>query len=253
MLENKILDLKCEYCGKEFKRYKKDLRGNHNFCSHNCQISYIVKSQHKERTDVVLICPTCGKEFTRTQGYIRSSKSRKQRYNFCSKPCLYKYYKDLEREPNTIHLVCEVCGKEFDRTASTNKSYRKLFDKVCCSRACSIKIAKSSYCEDAKFRYILQAAKYRKLNLDFDIDVEYIKELYEKQNGICPYTGFELEFREIRNRGLKMPKQASLDRIDSKKGYVKGNVELVSLFANFAKNSWSRDEILACFEEIRNA
>jgi hypothetical protein len=41
----------------------------------------------------------------------------------------------------------------------------------------------------------------------------------------------------------KTPDRASLDRIDSKKGYVRGNVEFISLMAQYAKNEWSRGDV----------
>lgn len=45
-------------------------------------------------------------------------------------------------------------------------------------------------------------------------------------------------------------KRASLDRIDSSKGYVKGNVEFVCLLINMAKNSYSKKEVSSFFEEM---
>jgi len=36
----------------------------------------------------------------------------------------------------------------------------------------------------------------------------------------------------------KTPNRASLDRIDSSKGYVKGNIQFVSLIVQYAKNEW---------------
>lgn len=46
---------------------------------------------------------------------------------------------------------------------------------------------------------------------------EYLRELYEKGEGKCAITGVK-----ISGEGLN---KASLDRIDSNKGYIKGNVQ----------------------------
>jgi hypothetical protein len=40
------------------------------------------------------------------------------------------------------------------------------------------------------------------------------------------------------------PQLASLDRIDSSKGYIKGNIQFVSVIANYAKNEMTHDEML---------
>lgn len=45
-------------------------------------------------------------------------------------------------------------------------------------------------------------------------------------------------------------KRASLDRIDSSKGYIKGNVEFVCYAINLAKNSFTRDEMKEFLKEV---
>ncbi|MEO1764581.1 MAG: hypothetical protein AAFR83_22070, partial [Cyanobacteria bacterium J06629_18] len=46
------------------------------------------------------------------------------------------------------------------------------------------------------------------------------------------------------------PKTASLDRIDSCKGYVFGNVQFVSLMANYAKRDFLEEELLRFCEAV---
>jgi len=78
-----------------------------------------------------------------------------------------------------------------------------------------------------------------------NIDANYLKELWNKQHGICPYTGIPmlLPRNTKHDPSLRSLKKASLDRIDSAKGYVKGNVEFVCMFVNLAKNSFPRQEV----------
>jgi hypothetical protein len=45
--------------------------------------------------------------------------------------------------------------------------------------------------------------------------------------------------------------KASLDRIDSTKGYIKGNVEFVCLAINYAKNKFSKEDTLTFLNEIK--
>lgn len=80
---------------------------------------------------------------------------------------------------------------------------------------------------------LLNDCKHRKL--EFNIDVDYINELYKKQNGKCYWFGVDLIPSEIK----KHPQQPSLDRLDNKIGYVKGNVVLTCYSANIGRNESS--------------
>lgn len=71
-------------------------------------------------------------------------------------------------------------------------------------------------------------------NIEFTITIEYIWELFLKQNRRCILSGQEITMRDEsrpQNRGT-----ASLDRIDSKKGYIPGNVQWVHKDINRMKN-----------------
>lgn len=59
---------------------------------------------------------------------------------------------------------------------------------------------------------------------------------------VCPYIGWAMTFEQ----GRKESTLASLDRVDSSKGYVKGNVQVISYLANLMK-SHATDEELAMF------
>jgi hypothetical protein len=46
--------------------------------------------------------------------------------------------------------------------------------------------------------------------------------------------------------------RASLDRIDSSKGYIKGNIQFISITCNYAKSDMSHEEMLTFCETISN-
>jgi len=77
---------------------------------------------------------------------------------------------------------------------------------------------------------IKQSAKRR--NLEFKLSSEYIWNLYEKQNRKCALTGELIEFNKT---AKDRDGTASLDRIDSSKGYVEGNVQWVHKIINVMK------------------
>ena len=47
--------------------------------------------------------------------------------------------------------------------------------------------------------------------------------------------------------------KASLDRIDTTKGYLKGNVEFVCQGINFAKHDYSKSEVMTFIRKIKSA
>lgn len=74
----------------------------------------------------------------------------------------------------------------------------------------------------------------KKKKLVIDIDLEYLHTLYIGSGGICPMTGVKMQ--TVKGTRKKMNSFAmSIDRIDSDKGYIKGNVRLVSTWYNNAK------------------
>lgn len=81
---------------------------------------------------------------------------------------------------------------------------------------------------------IMHDAQRRKL--PFEITIEYAWELVKAQKFSCPFTKTGLLF------GIN--RTASLDRIDSSKGYVVGNVQWVHVTINFMKGSLSDVEFI---------
>lgn len=84
-----------------------------------------------------------------------------------------------------------------------------------------------------------------------NLDVKYLKELWDKQNGICPYTKIKMVLPKTSAEwNIRSLKKASLDRIDPRQEYKKGNVEFVCLAVNLAKNSFTREEMKEFLSEI---
>ncbi len=83
---------------------------------------------------------------------------------------------------------------------------------------------------------LLRAAKQRskRKNIEFSIDKSDIH-----IPSICPI----LEIPLVRSDGLFTDNSPSLDRIDSSKGYVKGNVWVISWRANSIKSDASIEEL----------
>ena len=88
----------------------------------------------------------------------------------------------------------------------------------------------SGKCTDSKKRA-------GKMNFDYDLDLHYVVELWIKQKGKCQLTGQIMSFT-TGTLWDKNPTACSIDRIDNTKGYVRGNVRLLTHWANNAKSTW---------------
>jgi len=63
---------------------------------------------------------------------------------------------------------------------------------------------------------------------------------------ICPLTGIEIDWT-CSGRHLRNP---SVDRIDNSKGYVKGNVEIMSCLGNSMKSNATPEQLIFFAKEI---
>jgi len=79
-----------------------------------------------------------------------------------------------------------------------------------------------------------------KNNIPCEINVDYLISIYPKNNK-CPVLDIELEF----GGGLSnLRNSPSVDRIYPDKGYIKGNVIIISYFANSIKQNASAKELM---------
>lgn len=81
------------------------------------------------------------------------------------------------------------------------------------------------------FHGIKGNARHR--NIPFELTIDFIWKLFLKQDKKCRLTGEKLSFGECSKK--QNTSTASLDRIDSKKGYIKGNVRWVHKIVNEMK------------------
>ncbi len=85
-------------------------------------------------------------------------------------------------------------------------------------------------------------------NLEFNISIETIWELFLEQRRCCALTGWELSFAPSSER--KSEGTASLDRIDSSKGYIIGNIQWTHKDVNLLKNRFAQSYFLEICEAV---
>jgi hypothetical protein len=76
--------------------------------------------------------------------------------------------------------------------------------------------------------------------------IDHCIELYYAQGGTCAVSGIPLRT----DATWRDPYNISIDRMDNKRGYVAGNVRLVTQWANNAMGSWGLDTMLDVMEAM---
>lgn len=122
----------------------------------------------------------------------------------------------------------------------------------------SSKCKKCQYeiCTDSRKAYLiknwakilfLHAKKHNKY--DFDIDEQFVSELYEIQNGKCFWFNVDLK----PSNEAKYPSQPSLDRLDREKGYTRDNVVLACYTANIGRNTSTVEIFQEFIKELKKS
>ena len=154
--------------------------------------------------------------------------------------------------------TCNNCGIEFEKPLSEIKRNEKLGRNNFCSRVCVgvnnckhllnienrydiTQHSDNRKSENTGFNYHFRTIKKRDKN--YNITIEDLKELWNIQNGICYYSGVKLELMSYSKNKPSQIYSASLDRIDSNKGYEKGNIRWVSKSINYMKNTMTDEEV----------
>lgn len=141
------------------------------------------------------------------------------------------YKKTIKTNINGFdYYNCTHCNK-----VKLKNEFNKKIQNGC--KRC-IKILQKQYRNTPKGFLELLVDNAKKRKKMFDIDLCYLVKLYNNQRGLCAYSGLPLQFGSY----LEKNWTCSLERIDIKKGYIKGNVCLICNEFNTIDNS-SRHKI----------
>jgi hypothetical protein len=163
-------------------------------------------------------------------------------YTF-TKEELYKEY--IEKQQST-HKIAKIYGCSQPTVRRTLIKFgielRKPNDEV---RARSIKLARGTGYEGIIGYYwcgIKHSAKVR--NISFDITIAEAWELFVKQDGVCALSGIPIYLPKNCKEHESGVGTASLDRIDSSKGYNINNVQWVHKKLNMMKREMSNSDFI---------
>lgn len=94
-----------------------------------------------------------------------------------------------------------------------------------------------------RYWHIIETGAIRR-GIYFNLTIDDVWDLYEKQEKKCALTGWEIGFASNTDQ------TASLDRIDSSQGYIEGNVQWVHKDVNKAKNIYSQEYFIKMCQDI---
>lgn len=178
----------------------------------------------------MIICSQCKQLKNETDFYGRGdgSTKKKSRCKSCDNAAKHQYY------------------------LKNNTKIRKKIRKWYKNNKNKIKTTQQKYNNTPKGRAVklLKAAQSRavKYNYEFKIDTKYILSMWEEQDSKCALTKIPFEM-ENKTQYNSNPYGPSIDRIDSSKGYIPGNVRLVCTAVNYALNEFGEQT----FEKICRA
>lgn len=149
----------------------------------------------------------------------------------------------LRRGPSDFHKksswICSCsCGKE--KVIASASLLRGLSKSCGCLRS---ELAHKGYKDisSSQWRRLEDNAANR--GYEFNISPIYVWKIYEKQKRKCALTGLDIKFTHDSNKPYELT--ASVDRIDSRKGYIRGNIQLVHKTVNLMKSWLPEEEFVA--------
>ena len=89
-------------------------------------------------------------------------------------------------------------------------------------------------------------AQAKNRNLEFNLSVEYLTQLWEEQDGKCYYTNIKMDNSAVVDAAVWS--SPSLDRIDNSKGYIENNVKWALNCINSFKSQMSVEQFKSVIE-----
>ena len=163
-----------------------------------------------------------------------------------------------------IKIICFECKIEVEKPArEINRQIRNGRKIFYCSISCSKKTGGTSHLrqydeenrknlipDNRKDEYSYLKEHFRRAkrrSKDFNLTLSYLDKIWKEQEGKCIYTKIKLlQPDETKNYNY----MASLDRIDSSKGYIEGNLQFISVSCNWLKNKEGSKHVKEFFDII---
>lgn len=196
---------------------------------------------------VVCECSSCKKLI------IRAYKNHKDKHQCSivrkgSKRCFkcmtwkkFSFFASSSKLSGKVSKTCKECFRNYPCVVKYEKNR-------------SIKLSSSLDSGDIKFYLkrktpcIKSSAKRKKI--PYNLDYKYLLELWNKQNGICYYTGLPM-CNTMKQKDFQAWDCPSVDKLDPQKGYTKGNVVWCINAVNSFKQTLNESQFIEILKKIK--
>tara|TARA_R100001129_G_scaffold2588_1_gene2634 strand:+ start:1744 stop:2190 length:447 start_codon:yes stop_codon:yes gene_type:complete len=130
--------------------------------------------------------------------------------------------------------TCITCNRTLPQSEYTKK-------RNVCKRCTSFQrnVARN-HTPQSYLAVVYHKLKTARADMEWDIDIDHINKLWHKQEGRCALSGIFMTWHAGEGR---QDLNASIDRKDSNKGYIIGNVQLVTQRVNTIKHTLGEGEL----------
>ena len=149
---------------------------------------------------------------------------------------IYKEFKELRGENKTQLMLRNPTKKEIAAWESRQHDYLDVKNILTFLRA-----------------NLLRASNRGDASQKIEVSLDYVYNVGADQDFFCALTGNELEFTRGGQKWLGKwcnPNSCTIDRIDSDKGYVKGNIQLITWKANCLKQHLDNEELIEFCKDV---
>ena len=153
----------------------------------------------------------------------------------------------IKKSDGRFYKNCSSCGAEQSYLRKSYAIASESAGKVC-KKCANNKLENNGHA--GFYKEVLRASfahKYKTSaeirNIEWDVSFEYLADLLIEQDFKCALSGEDLDAMEVSNN-------CSLDRIDSSKGYVKGNLQWVTSMVNMCKQGYTQEEFIKMCKQI---
>lgn len=147
--------------------------------------------------------------------------------------------------------TCSKCKIEKELTEFYFNKKRDSFEASC--KPCRQKSVEKYLENNDNLKHIFYSRVSNikaRINYELEDDFrDYLIELWNKQNGKCFYSGVDMI---LKGYGKNINNAMTIDRVDSSRGYVKGNVVLCCSIINKMKQNLTIEELINWCDLIKN-
>lgn len=190
-------------------------------------------------TKVLVECTRCNEQFTREYRHLQQLHNCATHrtidghdYKWCNKcGCFkeYQFFKINSIRCDGLSSICIPCGQDMGTTNAR-------IDRLRAQRA--------TFDGWLNRLYIQKKSTCRRYGVPYVVDLAYLRQLWDDQDGCCYYTKVPLQWNNKTLYG------AQLDRIVPCKGYIPGNVVWATKAFNNLKNDASLDDLSAFLQQV---